>query len=140
MPDALLDLHPDERRRPKRPEGVRKDFGQIGLSFEERVLSMPTRHLMGMCHGEDPFESQIAAATVLPHLSIVQALVLAAIREAGTAGLTAKEAEDMTRYVPEFQPYAMNTIRRRFTDLKKMGAIVQRGEDAREGCAVWIVK
>ncbi len=136
MTDALLDIEPERRsRKPKHPTSDRKDYGQLGM-FEALAIRTSTRLLAGMVRGESPIESQVAAAKVLPMLSDLQALVLRAIREAGT--LTAKEAEGMTEYIPEFKPYSKNTIRKRFTDLKQMGAIVQKGEERREGCAVMV--
>jgi len=81
----------------------------------------------------DPEESHRAADKIRPHLSKLQSVVHGAFRELGK--MTAKECEVLDR----FSELGFSTVRKRISELKKMGLIVDTGE-RREGAAVWECK
>lgn len=105
-----------ERRRqnPRHPTSVRVDHGQLGMSFEGEALSRPTREILGLVHGNDPIESQVAAIRALPGINELQQRILAYIVAHGPH--TALELEDL----PEFRDAGQYNVRRRCSGLCKM--------------------
>lgn len=131
MRDALLDL--EERRQPK---SVRRNLDALGQSWAHpnlfsQVVSVPTRAIAGMVRGSDPETSQLAAIRVLPKLSKVEALVLAAIL---TKPMTAREAEGLACFTGVCAP---NTVRTRISALARKGLIEPAGNDGR--MTIWRV-
>ncbi len=116
------------------PQGVRRNLSALGQSWEpgslfaEIVLPTPTRELAGMVRGDSPETSQIAACSLLPKLSKLQAEVLAV-----ADGQTDREIERMDR----FAQYAASTVRKRRTELLQKGLLRADGE--RDGLTIWRV-
>lgn len=103
--------------------------------FEATVLATPTREVRGLVRGSDPIESQAAAVRAKAHQTRLQQAILHILASEGPQ--TAKEVECRA----EMRAYGPSTVRRRFTELKEAGLIVQAEiegrKQRREGCAVW---
>lgn len=133
MRNALLDddVAPTERRRPRRPEGVRIDHGQLGMSFEQPVLETPVRLLLGLVRPSDPIESQRAAVDVLAHRTLVQAQILEVL------------SDKVPRTDPEIAACAIfanrgdSTVRSRRAELVAAGKVQRVGR--REKHSLWAI-
>ena len=126
--NALLDdVHPDERRRPRRPEGVRIDHGQLSMAFERKVLETPVRLLVGLVRPSDPIESQRAAVDVLPHRTGLQSRILAALKLYGP--MTDPELTALDT----FEGCGESTVRTRRAELVAAGHIVKVGRKGKHG-------
>lgn len=97
--------------------------------FEQEAFAVPTAKLRGMVRGSDSIESQVAAGRVLHKLSAIQ---LEIIKHLGWMGsLTARQIEQ----APSFAHLAPSTVRKRISELKQMGRVVQDGR--KDGMAKW---
>ena len=81
----------------------------------------------------DPATSRAAAASIALHLTELQGQVLDALR-ACPDGATGAELERL----PRFAHCAPSTVRKRLTDLHRLG-LAQRTGAIREGCAIYEV-
>ena len=87
----------------------------------------------GMIRNDDHGTSVSAAISILPHLSDLQARVLAAFRR--NEAMTDRELEKL----PCFSELAPSTIRKRRGELVKADLVVDTGE-RRDGMIVWEAK
>jgi DNA-binding MarR family transcriptional regulator len=76
----------------------------------------------GLFRQTDPETSRDAAAKVAPHLTALQARVLAAFKAHGP--MTAKQAEALA----EFEDLGFSTVRKRISELARAGALVECGK------------
>lgn len=100
-------------------------------AFDRETFATPTRKLRGMTRGHDALESQRAAADVLPKLTAIQTAVLNIIVSEG-----AKTARDLESRI-EFRGLGPSTVRKRVSELKQLGKLVQVGRE--DGMAKWDV-
>ena len=104
-----------------RPQTAR----QLDLAFAQKVLDTPTRLLAGMVRGSDRLESQYAAVRQLEGRTALQGRILLVLATEGP--LTARELESRT----EFRGYGFSTVRKRISELKQSGMVVQVGRKDR---------
>ena len=102
---------------------------QISLDFERKVIHAPALRIVGMVRGSDPLESQAGAIKQLEGRSELQRKILWILAECGPLN-----AADVERRV-EFRNLSPSTVRKRISELKQAGAIVQRGR--KDGMAEW---
>lgn len=98
-------------------------------AFDRETFATPTRTLRGMTRGHDAIESQRAAADVLPKLTEIQRKIMDILASAGPLNAT-----DLERRV-EFRNLAPSTCRKRISELKQLGKLVQVGRKDR--MALW---
>ncbi len=100
--------------------------------FVAPVLATPTADLRGMVRGEGSIESQRAATDVRPSCAAIRARILKILETEGpqTAGELERRAE--------FAHCGVCTVRKRVTESKQAGQIVQVGR--RDGMAVWDIR
>ncbi len=122
-------LQPAERRRPRAAEGVLRDLSQLSMAFDRSVLATPTRDLMGMVRGNSPIESQRAAVDVRPKLTAIQTQIVGLLTVYGP--MTARELETHGA----FDGLGPSTVRKRISELKQMGQVVQVGR--KDKMALW---
>ena len=108
-----------------------KGAEQLDMAFERQVLETPTRLLRGLVRGADPLESQGGAVQQLEGRSELQRKILWILAECGPLN-----AADLERRV-EFKYLSPSTVRKRISELKQAGAIVQVGR--KDGMATWDV-
>lgn len=98
-------------------------------SFAAPVLAMPTRELRGMVRETDGIESQRAAVDVSGRCAKIRERIMQIIAALGPRN--ARELEEMD----EFRDDGPSTVRKRITELKQAGDLVQVGR--RDKMAVW---
>ena len=107
---------------------------QISLDFERTVIAAPALRLVGMVRGNDPLESQGAAAKARAHQSAIQRAILTILASEGA--MTAKELECRI----EFRSAGASSVRKRCSELRQANLIRQVTIDGvgqrRNGCAV----
>ncbi len=97
--------------------------------FEQEAFAVPAAKLRGMVRGDSPIESQVAAVRVLHKLSAIQLEIIKMLGSMGS--LTARELEE----APSFAKLAPSTVRKRLSELKAMGRVMQDGR--KDGMAKW---
>lgn len=86
-------------------------------------MSEQTSFVFPAARASDPVTSHQAAATVAPKLGKIQREVLEAFRTRGA--MTARKAERLC----EFEQYGFSTVRKRISELARMGYLVEAGID-----------
>ena len=127
---SYLDPGEQQRARSVKRHPVRQPILVPDL-FEQRVLDTPTSEIAGMVRGADPMESQHASGRVHPQLTKIQERIADILARDGPHN--AAELESRV----EFSNCAPSTCRKRITELKVAGRIVQVGR--RDGMAVWAI-
>ncbi len=106
-----------------------KSESQLDIDFTAKVIAVPTRLLAGLVRGSDPIESQMGAVKQIEGRSALQRKILWILAECGPLN-----AADVERRV-EFRNLSPSTVRKRISELKQAGEIVQRGR--KDGMAEW---
>lgn len=106
-----------------------KPATQLDMDFTARTLATPTRLLRGLVRGSDPIESQHAATRQVDGQSALQRQILWVLAADGPLN-----AADLERRV-EFRSYSPSTVRKRISELKQAGRLVQVGR--KDGMALW---
>lgn len=106
-----------------------KGEAQLAIDFERSVLDVPTRLLRGAVRGSDPIESQSGAVKQIEGRSELQRKILWILAESGPLN-----AKDLERRI-EFRYLGFSTVRKRVSELKQAGAVVQVGR--KDGMALW---
>lgn len=109
-----------------------KGAAQIDFDFTNKVLDTPTRLLVGLVRGSDTMESQHAAVVVKDRLTAIQRTILTILASDGPLN-----AKDLERRI-EFRNLSPSTCRKRISELKQAGAIVQVGR--KDGMAEWDIR
>jgi len=118
-----------ERRAPRHPRGVRRSEAQMDLEFVAPVLAVPTREIRGMVREEGSIESQRAAVDVKQGCAWIRWRIMCILAAEGPQN--ARELESRN----EFRRFGVCTVRKRITELKQAGQVVQVGR--RDKMAVW---
>lgn len=108
---------------------TRKTEAQLDFAFTAQVVETPTRLLHGLVRGSDPMESQSAALRQLEGRTAIQRAILHILAECGPLN-----ASDLERRI-EFRHLAPSSCRKRISELKQAGEIVQVGR--KDGMGLW---
>lgn len=106
-----------------------KGEAQLAIDFERTVLDVLTRLLRGAVRGSDPIESQSGAVKQIEGRSELQKKILWILAECGPLN-----AKDLERRI-EFRNLSPSTVRKRISELKQAGEVVQVGR--KDGMALW---
>ena len=109
-----------------------KSETQLDIDFTAKVLEVPTRLLAGLVRGSDSIEAQSAGVKQLEGRSELQRKILHILAIDGPLN-----AKDLERRI-EFRNLSPSTVRKRISELKHCGEIIQVGR--KDGCAEWDIR